>query len=164
MSLWAFFSCIISFYQTAVLSITGDKDPFVIKKALSVWRRSPHLLPCWVSANLKPSTTPLPVVPTAAALYNKNHIKCPLTHWVHLMWPITPWNVKMSTCAVVVGSRLHENKTDIWIHINDKHTHQSNFLKAPLYCVVLFRIQVQTLNAHILKTSNTEHFNQCQKI
>lgn len=119
------------------------------------------LLPCWVSANLKPSARPFPAVPTAAALYNKNHIKCPLTHWVHLMWPITPWNVKMSRCAVVVGSRLHKNKTDIWIHINDKYTHQSDFLKAPLYCVVSFRILVQTLNTHILKTSNTEHFNQC---
>lgn len=102
----------------------------------------PICFPCWVSANLKPSPRPFPAVLTAAALSNTSHIKRPLSHWVQHMWPITPWNVKMSRCADVADAHLQENKTDIWTHMNDKYMYQSKFVKIPLYSITSFWIQV----------------------
>lgn len=115
------------------------------KKTLSRFEEGlPICFPCWVSANLKPSPRPFPAVLTAAAPSNKSHIKRPLTQWVQLMWPITPWNVKISRCAVAVDSCLQENKTDMWRHMNDKYTYQSECVKIPLSCVASFRIQVKS--------------------
>lgn len=148
------FECIISFYQTVALSITYDKDWFFIKKPSQFEECLPICFPCWVSANLKPSQRPFPAVVTAAALSNKNHIKRLLTHWVQLMWPITPWNVKMSGSAVVVDSRFQEKKTDIWIHMNDKYTYQSKFDKIPLYYVTSFSFKSKIVH-HFKKR------NQC---